>query len=135
MFFRFLHRAAYHFRNYILDFDILNNLILISCYSDGLDIISLDRNSDGSIKLNPRKGDKISRTCISCLWLHPNKFAVSDKRKRVHLCEISESGRWIETVKSINFNELIIRLFVFDGRIHCETVSGSIINISRELDK
>lgn len=117
-----------------MDFDIKENKVLISCFSDGLDVLSLTKDSNGSIKLISSKGDKISRSCISCLWLSPEKFVASDKRKTVHLCRIDESTRWIETVKSISFTEIIIKLFTIDTRIHGETISGSIVDISKELE-
>lgn len=71
---------------------------------------------------------------MSCIWLSYNTFAAADKRGRVQLCKITESGRWIETLKTINFKEMIIRLFIFNEKVHCETISGTIIDITRELD-
>lgn len=117
-----------------MDFDLFDNQILISCYSDGLDVLSLIKDTNGSIKLISSKGDKFSRSCISCLWLGPNKFVVSDKRNTVTLCRINENSRWIETVKSISFNELIIKIFIIDTKVHGEFISGSIIDISKELE-
>lgn len=117
-----------------MDFDILNNKILVSCFSDGLDVLSLIKEQRGNIKLISSKGDKTSRSCICCLWLEPDKFIISDKRNSVHLCRINENSRWIETIKSITFRELIIKLFIIDAKAHGESISGSIIDISKELE-
>lgn len=130
---RFLNRTSYHFRNSILDFDILNNLALISCFSDGLDIICFNRDVSGNLKLIPSKGDRISRTCIACVWISPNKFIVSDKHNYIQICEIEDEHRWIKTVRSIKFTELIIRFFQFDGKFHCESISGGIYDISYDI--
>lgn len=128
-------RASFHFRNKILDFDCQDDKIAISCFSDGLDVISINRDSLNNIKLVPYKGDKISRTCISCLWLNSTTFAVSDKKNNVQLCSVEEDYRYIKTIKTLYFKEMIILLFKFDGRIYCETISGCIIDISREAEK
>lgn len=116
-----------------MDFDILDNQILTSCFSDGLDVLLLTKDSNRNIKLISSKGDKTSRSCISCLWLGTDKFVASDKRKNVHLCRVDDT-RWIKTIKSIYFNELIMKLFIIDTKIHGETISGSIVDISNELE-
>ena len=128
-------RASFHFRNKILDFDSQDEIILISCFSDGLDIISINRDAFNNIKLVSFKGDKISRTCISCLWLNQKTFVASDKKNNVQLCCIEENYRFIKTIKTLNFKEMIIQLFKFDDRIYCETISGTIIDISRDAEK
>lgn len=124
-------RTSFHFRNRILDFDCQDDKILISCFSDGLDVISFDND----FKLVPHKGDRISRSCISCLWLNSTTFAVSDKKNNVQLCCIENDYMYIKTIKTLDFKEMVIRLFKYDGRIYCETISGSIIDISRETEK
>ena len=128
-------RASFHFRNKILDFDTQDDKIVISCFSDGLDVITIDRDASNNIKLVSYRGDKISRTCISCLWINSMTFIASDKKNNVQLCCIEEDSRFIKNIKTINFKEMIIKLFKFDGRIYCETISGSIIDISREAEK
>ena len=105
-------------------------MILISCYSDGLDVLFLLKDITGDVKLIPRKGDKVSRTCIGCTWIGPNKFLVSDKQKIVQLCEIDESFRWIKTIRSVKFSELIVRFFKIHDKIQCESISGSIHDLS-----
>lgn len=117
-----------------MDFDIVDKQVLISCFSDGLDVLSLTKDSIGNIKIFSSKGDKTSRSCISCLWLGPDTFVATDRRKTVHLCRINESSRWIETIKSLSFKEIIIKIFIIDAKVHGETITGSIIDISKELE-
>lgn len=128
-------RASFHFRNKILDFDAKDGKVVISCFSDGLDVISINRDALNNIKLVPYRGDKISRTCISCLWLNAMTFITSDKKNNIQLCCIEEDTRFIKIVKTINFTEMIIQIFKFDDRIYCETISGSIVDISREVEQ
>lgn len=128
-------RASFHFRNKIIDFDCQDNLILVSCFSDGLDVISIDRDAFNNIKLVPFKGDKISRTCIACLWLNSSAFLISDKNNNIQQCCIHGNIRFIQTTKTFSFNEIIIKLFKFNSRIYCETISGSVIDVSNEIEE
>ena len=132
--FRFLNRASYHFRNSILDFDVLDELILISCFSDGLDVLCYMKDNLENIKLSPVKGDKISRSCISCLWINRNMFLASDKHNCINLCEIYDNVRWIFSKKSFKIKELVVKLFKTSEKVFCETISGSIIDISNEFE-
>ena len=140
--FRFLNRTSYHFRNFILDFDICEKdhfNILVSCFSDGLDILKLIKstefssNNHNNLKLISDKGDKISRTCIACLWIDPIKFIATDKRKNIYLCQISAESRWIKTLICRKFNEIMIKLFIHDTKVYCESITGGIFDISDEL--
>lgn len=128
-------RASFHFRNKILDFDSYDGMIVISCFSDGLDVIAINRDALNNIKFVPHKGDKFSRSCISCLWLNSTTFVTSDKKNNVQLCGIEGDNRFIKNIKTLNFKEMIIQIFKFDDRIYCETISGSIIDISMEAEK
>lgn len=113
----------------------MNNSALISCYSDGIDILTLNLDNIGNLKLLPCKGDKISRTCISCVWISNNLFAISDKKNTIQLCVIEDDIKWIKTIRSVKFNEIVIRLFRLFDKIYCETISGTILDITSEVTK
>lgn len=128
---RILGRGSYRFRNSILDFDIKGDQILVSSFSDGLDILKYSKDSASAIVISAFKGDKISRSCISCVWISESTFAVSDKHRNVFLCQITPDNVWIKTISTIRLCEIALILFMFEGLIHCETISGSIIDLSQ----
>jgi hypothetical protein len=113
---------------------VLGDLILVSSYSDGMDILQYSKDSNSSITIFAYKGDKLSRSCISCVWITPQSFAATDKHKHVYLCEISSNSRWIKTVKFISLCEIAFSLFILNGNVHCQTISGSIFDVSKLLE-
>lgn len=125
-------RAVFHFRNQILDFDVTQGSIIVSTRSDGIDVLSF-KVSETSFSLANERGDKYSRSCLSCIWLEPGRLMLTaDKNKRVSLCEIYPDSKFIKEVKYWSFSEIITYLFKRGSDFYGQTISGGLIQIEME---